>query len=168
MSQTCRFATRLAVVSLFALLISCDEAPEGATSPEQSTPEVELLGREIGETYLTLLEDAQALVELNLPAEQLRPALGRLRDDYRVRFANLGCVREELAASEKQAVERAAADYIDSAGPLDAGWLRQATARYSADAEVVTLLTDVQALQVYAFFDQLEETRPGETPVCGG
>ena len=154
-------------LAIALLLVAC--GGDDATSPSrtQTTPG-EQLGREIGETYLTLLDDAEAMLALDLPAEQLRPALARLRDDYRVRFANLGCLRETLDASERQAVERAAAEYVAMSGPLEADWLRQATARYGSDPAIATLLAEVQSLQVYAFFEQLEASRPGETPVCGG
>ena len=133
--------------------------PDEASGPER-------LGREIGETYLLLLDDARAMLDLNLPADQMRLALRLLRDDYRVRFANLGCLRQDMGASDQAEVERLADDYVNINGGQDSTWLTQGTQRYSADPEVPTLLAEIQGLRIYAFFDQLARMRPGEHILC--
>jgi hypothetical protein len=136
-----------------------------ATSASDVSPAVQF-GREIGDTYLLLLSDAKAMLELNLPAEQLRPALRMLRDDYRVRLANLGCLREDLDANDRPQVARTADDYVSINGGEDTAWLTQAKTRYASDPEIPALLTGIEGLRVYAFFDQLARQHPGETILC--
>ena len=151
---------------LLGLSVACGGDPGGVAPVPDEASGPERLGREIGETYLLLLDDARAMLDLNLPAEQMRLALRLLRDDYRVRFANLGCLRQDMGASDQAEVERLADDYVNINGGQDSTWLSQGTQRYSADPEVPTLLTEIQGLRIYAFFDQLARTRPGEHILC--
>jgi hypothetical protein len=153
-------------LTLPLLALACNGGSQHeATSASDVSPAVQL-GREIGDTYLLLLADARAMLELNLPAEQLRPALRMLRDDYRVRLANLGCLREGLDADDRPQVARTADDYVSINGGEDTAWLTQARTRYAADAEIPSLLTGIEGLRIYALFDQLARQHPGETILC--
>jgi hypothetical protein len=154
------------LLALSMLALACSGgSQEEATSASDVSPAVQL-GREIGDTYLLLLSDAKAMLELNLPAEQLRPALRMLRDDYRVRFANLGCLREGLDASDRPQVSRTAEDYVSINSGQDTAWLTQAKTRYASDPEISALLTGIEGLRIYAFFEQLARQHPGETILC--
>jgi hypothetical protein len=150
---------------LFA--IACGGSESEKPVPDEASG-AERLGREIGETYLLLLDDARAMLGLNLPAEQMRASLNSLRDDYRVRFANLGCLRKEMPDGDQAEVERLADDYVQINGGQDTTWLTQGTQRYAADPQVPSLLAEIQGLRVYAFFDDLARLRPGEVIQCNG
>jgi hypothetical protein len=153
-------------LTLSLLVLACSGgARDEAASASDVSPAIQL-GREVGDTYLLLLSDAKAMLEFNLPAEQLRPALRALRDDYRVRFANLGCLREDLDDDDRPHVARTADDYVSINGGQDTAWLTQTRSRYAADSEIPSLLADIEALRVYAFFDQLARQHPGETVLC--
>jgi hypothetical protein len=154
------------LLALPILALACRGGSQDDTSAASDVSPAVQLGREIGDTYLLLLSDAKAMLELNLPAEQLRPALRVLRDDYRVRFANLGCLREDIDEVDRPQVARTADDYVSINGGGDTAWLTQAKSRYAADPEITALLADIETLRVYAFFDQLARVHPGETVQC--
>lgn len=157
------------LILILAILVfagACGGKSEDAAPVPDEASGPERLGREIGETYLLLLDDATAMLDLNLPADQMRLALRMLRDDYRVRFANLGCLRQDMGASDQAEVERLADDYVNINGGQDSTWLTQGTQRYSADPEIPTLLAEIQGLRIYALFDELARMRPGEVLRC--
>lgn len=154
----------LLVLPLLAL--ACRGGSQGATPPASDVSPAAQLGREIGDTYLLMMSDTKALLELNLPAEQLRPSLRMLRDDYRVRFANLGCLREAIDDVDRPQVARTADDYVSINSGQDTAWVTQAKTRYAPDPEIPALLADIEGLRIYAFFDQLARQHPGETILC--
>lgn len=151
-----------------ALALACGGGSKQEAELGTGTTPAQQLGHEIGQTYLALLDDTLALLALRLPSEQLRPALSRLRDDYKVRFANLGCVREAMSDAERAEVERETGRYLDQNGPSDLAWLNQASSTYAASGpEIPALLTEINVLIQYAFFDLLQRQKPGETVTCG-
>jgi hypothetical protein len=154
-----------AAVSII-LAVSCSGSSSAGEPTTPATSGPDQLGREIGETYLLFLADAEAMLDLNLPAAQLRPALRSLESDYRVRLANLGCLRETYDAETQLAVTRAADAHIFANGAADTAWLQQATARHASDSELSTLLNQLPSIRLYAFFDQLSRVRPGEQILC--
>jgi len=156
----------IAIVVPVLLASACGSNADAPAPVPDEVSGPERLGREIGETYLLLLAAARGTLELNLPAEQAQPDLSRLRDDYRVRFANLGCLRQAMSPSEQAEVKRLADDYVQINGGQDTTWLTQGTQRYAADPQIPALLVEVQALRTYAFFDELARVRPGETIAC--
>ena len=151
-----------------ALGLACGGGSKAADGPSVTTATREVqLGREIGQTYLAMLDDTQAMLAMHLPADQLRPALSRLRDDYKVRFANLGCLREDMNDAGRAEVDRQARLYIDQNGSSDLAWLNQASTTYGAtDPAVPALLAEIKALNEYAFFELLQRQQPGETVQC--
>jgi len=159
-----RFLLPLLVLALLAT--ACSSGSKDPQSVPDVVPATLQLGREIGETFLLLLDDMKAMLALNLPVEQLRPALGMLRDDYRVRFANLGCLREAMEFNDRSQVQDIAAALVLARGGMDRPWLEQAKTRYAADAEMPGLLAGIETLRLYAFLDELARLRPGETILC--
>ena len=138
-------------------------APDATQATESDAT---LLGKEIGETYLLLMADAKAMLELDLPAEQLRSGLRFMASDYRVRFANLGCLRQALGEDDQLEATRAADAEVFAGGGQDTRWLSEAAQRYGGDPELTQLLTELPAVRLYAFFDQLARVRPGEHVLC--
>jgi hypothetical protein len=161
-----RYLIPAALVLAFGLACGGDSKAADGPSLTTATRQVQL-GREIGQTYFAMLDDTQAMLALRLPADQLRPALGMLRDDYKVRFANLGCIREDMSESDRAEVDRQARLYIDQNVPSDLPWLNEASSRYGVtDPAIPALLTEVKGLTQYAFFDLLRRQKPGETVTC--
>ena len=159
-----RFLPALLVLVLLAT--ACSGGSKDPAPAPDVAPAAQQLGREIGETFLLLLDDTKAMLALNLPVEQLRPALGMLRDDYRVRFANLGCLSEAMEFNDRSQVQDIAAALVLARGGMDRPWLEQAKTRYAADAEMPGLLAGIETLRLYAFLDELARLRPGETILC--
>jgi hypothetical protein len=155
----------IALLAIAAAVLACGGSNDAAPLPQPASA-TNQTGREIGETYFLLLEDAKAMLALELPAPQLRLALRSLQEDYRVRFANLGCLREALDAEEQLPVTRAADEVIFRGGGQDMAWLTQASTRYASDPELSTLLAQLPSVRLYAFFDQLARVRPGEQILC--
>ncbi len=153
------------LIAFAAFAVACGGESQDATPTPRATGQ-EQLGREIGETYLLLVEDTKAMLGLNLPAERLKPALRLLKEDYRVRFANLGCLRQGLQTEARLQVDRAAEDFVSANGGLGLTWLDQGSQRYAADSEIPALLIEIHALRVYASLDQLARLRPDEHILC--
>jgi hypothetical protein len=158
------------LVAVAVLLLGCaggssDGAP-GPTADAREPTEAERLGNEIGDTYLLLLEDAKAMLALNVTPAQLRAGLDELQTDYRVRMANLACLRQALDEEEQLAVTRAADARIVAGGGHETPWLTQAATRYVSDPALVTLINALPTARLYAFPDQLARVRPGEQILC--
>jgi hypothetical protein len=161
-----RASLSLGVVLIALLIAACSGGHEDPQPTPDAASSPELLGREIGETEALLAEDAKAMLALGLSADRLRPALGTLIEDYRVRLANLGCLRQAMPVDDRMAVTRAADALVLTNGAREGAWLDQAEGRYAGDAGIRELLTELRVVRLYAFFDQLAAIKPGETILC--
>jgi hypothetical protein len=153
-------------LAIALLLITCSGGSKDPAPTPAATSAARQLGREIGDTYLLMLDDTKAMLALNLPADQLKPALRALTEDYRVRFANLRCLREGMAEDERSQVGQAAEDSLSASDGQDTSWLTQAKTRYATDPDIPSLLADIEGLRAYAFLDELARLHPGETVQC--
>jgi hypothetical protein len=158
------------LIGIALLLLGCGGGSSGGepgpTADAREPDEAERLGNEIGDTYLLLLEDAKAMLALDVTPAQLRAGLDELETDYRVRLANLACLREALDEQTKLAVTRAADARIIAGGGHETPWLSQAATRYASDPALVNLINALPAVRLYAFPDQLARVRPGEQILC--
>jgi hypothetical protein len=156
-------ASVAAACAVAIVLTACGGGGGGAPKREPSE-----LGKEIGETYLTMIAELGVIVAGSEDPATLRPQVDALMTKYVEAFVALGRQREALASTDRQKCDTVAQTRMrqvpaDTMEAIDAA----ADAGKAADAELGAHFDALRRITRYAAFDQLRNQLPDEAKRLG-
>ena len=150
---------------LVVALGHCGKSGDGGGAAKRDPAE---LGREIGETYLAMMEDAAGAVAAAADPAALGPVVDGLTTKYAERFVALGRQREALGPSDREKCDGVAGTRMrgvahDHLAAIDAA----AAACKETDPALAKRVGDLRRMARYASFEQLRAQLPEEAARLG-
>ncbi len=113
--------------------------------------------------------DTRTVVEPRPAAPDAKEQLRRLREEYKLRFANYACLRDSLDAAAQTEIAASFDANREAFLVADMAWFEDAASDYDLEDPAIRLrMEDIAGLDDYAFLDRVAESRPGEELLCGG
>ncbi|MFO8184569.1 MAG: hypothetical protein R6U39_10410 [Candidatus Aegiribacteria sp.] len=137
----------------------------GAANSGSGTTDPDQLAEEIVSRYMECMDELKSMVEDRPEPDVLKPQLENLVDRYSGVFLEIGYRVDENDSSTVDDIGRAVMNELYR---YDIQWLSEASSHYhSMDTELSALLSEVNIITQYAFFELLEDQRPEEAERLG-
>ena len=131
---------------------------DGTTDPDQ-------LAEEIAANYMECMDELKAMVESRPEPQVLKPQVQDLIDEYSQVFLEIGY---RVDQNDQETVDGIGRSVMSELYGYDIQWLSEASTHYhSLDTELSALLSEVNIITQYAFFELLEEQEPEEAERLG-
>lgn len=166
-----RYARLLAVLLAGFVMASCGG---GDAEAESQDPEVrdqvtvddpDQLAEEIAENYTACMGELEEILADRPDPETLKPMLEDLTDRYIGIFVELG---HQVATYDSTTVDEIGRGVMSSLYGIDIQWMTDASSHYhSIDPEVSSMISELNIITQYAFFDLLRDQRPSEAERLG-
>lgn len=125
------------------------------------------LGKKIGETYVSAMDELVAMTEGLPPVAEVKPKVDKLKEKYVGLLVGYGKKREALAADDKNRCDREIRPFMSKVAPQFSK-LQTATTHYRKDNnDFANLVGSFNTITQYANFDLLRKQSPDEMKRLG-
>ncbi len=146
------------------------ESPSASSpSPSSSVAEAEELAGEVSQHYFDAVARLGAILDQDLPVDDLREEVGNLKDEYIALLLPYGYQREEMSDAERDKFGSTMNLAMVLATPPALDKLNVAVASLKAEGET-SLANEILSLNIitqYVYFELLKEQEPEEAERLG-